>query len=75
VATCARCCGDEFKTFRSQRPTGNVKLYWMCDGCYPDSPMVPYKPRGLAFYRRLTYQILLPAAAAIFAMVELGIHV
>ena len=75
MATCQGCQGNDYATFKHNRTTGKTELLWLCQACRPNPTMLARKPRGLAFYRKLTYQILLPVMAAVFAMVELGIHV
>jgi hypothetical protein len=74
MATCQGCRGDDYAIFKRNKPTGKMDLFWLCEACRPNPTALARKPRGLAFYRRLTYQILLPLMAAIFALVELGIH-
>jgi hypothetical protein len=79
MATCG-CCGGDSSPYagrKAKKPDGPVELMWLCRGCNPSSSYVPIpapKPRGLAFYRRLTYQIVLPVMGIIFGMIELGIH-
>jgi hypothetical protein len=74
MSICVRCQGDSFAWRDKNKPLGGeMSLVWICSGCHPH-PLERPKPRGLTYYRRLTYQIVLPVIAAIFALVELGIH-
>jgi hypothetical protein len=74
MATCQGCRGDSFAIRTRHKPTGTMDLYWLCEACRPNPTALARKPRGLAYYRKLTYQIVMPIMLMIFALIELGVH-
>lgn len=78
MATCDRCNLPDKSynlIFKEKTCAGKCHLRWICDGCYSGITPATHKHRGIGYYRKITYQIIIPIMIIMFILITLGITI